>query len=158
MRLVTFDLGSSSNDAPSETSARIEDIRLAVAILAGAVSVAEAELASSTRAATKKILRACRAFEAAVAAPPAAAVNMAHIPSPATLKTIAAVSAVSACLPSLEVLKAIDAVVAANGAFERGVRGDAVAEIHQSQETADLRQFAIERDPRDAVFEPFSNL
>ena len=26
MRLVTFDLGSSSNDAPSETTARIEDL------------------------------------------------------------------------------------------------------------------------------------
>ena len=115
MRLVTFDLGSSSNDAPSETSARIEDLRLAAALLVGAASAAEAELsgaASATRAATRKVLRACRAFEAAVAGPAIAAVNTAHLPSPATLETIAAVEAARASMPSAATLAAIAVVEA----------------------------------------------
>jgi hypothetical protein len=77
------------------------------------LSVAEAEMANSTRAATKKIIRACRAFEAAVAAPPAPAVNMAHMPSPATLKSIATVEAVQTALPDAETMTAIDQAVAA---------------------------------------------
>ena len=85
MRLVTFDLGPGPVDAPSATSARIADIKLAAAILAGAASVAEAELASSdfeTRAATRKLLRSCRAFDAAVVGPAIAAVEAARSAMP----------------------------------------------------------------------------
>ena len=99
MRLVSFDMGSGADSTTSASSGQIEDIRLAVAILAGAVSLAEAEMESSTRAATKKIIRACRAFEEAVAASTAPAVNTAHMPSPETRTTIADVEAVRAAMP-----------------------------------------------------------
>jgi hypothetical protein len=111
MRLVTFDLGSRPIDAPSETSARIEDLRLAAALLVGAASAAEAELAGAafaTRAATRKVLRACRAFEAAVAGQAIAAVEAARaaMPDERTQATIALVSktiaAVSPCVEAVE--------------------------------------------------------
>ena len=120
MRLVTFDMGSGADPSTSASSGRVEDIRLAVAILAGAVSVAEAEMASSTRAATKKIIRACRAFEAAVAGPAIAAVEAAHMPSPATLATIAAVEAVRAGMPSAATRATIATVEAAAKIHQRG--------------------------------------
>jgi hypothetical protein len=123
MRLVTFDMGSGADPSTNASSGRVEDIRLAVAILAGAVSVADAEMASSTRAATKKIIRACRAFEAAVAAPPAPAVNMAHMPSAATLKTIAVVEAVRASMRSAATRATIATVEAAQHAVSRQLKG-----------------------------------
>jgi hypothetical protein len=125
MRLVTFDLGSRPIDAPSETSARIEDLRLAAALLVGAASAAEAELAGAafaTRAATRKVLRACRAFETAVAGPAVAAVNTA-MPSPATLATIAAVEAVRASMPSAATRATIATVEAAQHAVSRQLKG-----------------------------------
>jgi hypothetical protein len=126
MRLVTFDMGSGADPSTSASSGRVEDVRLAVAILAGAVSVAEAELAGAafaTRAATRKVLRACRAFETAVAGPAIAAVNTAHMPSPSTLKTIAAVEAVRASMPSAATRATIATVEAAHHAVSRQLKG-----------------------------------
>ena len=67
MRLVSFDLGSDPGIAGGAVNARLADVRLAVALLVGAASSAEQEIAGSARAATRKLLRACRHFEAAVA-------------------------------------------------------------------------------------------
>ena len=47
MRLITFDLRSDPGIADDPTSVRIEDVRLAAALLVGAASAAEAEIASS---------------------------------------------------------------------------------------------------------------
>jgi hypothetical protein len=85
MRLVTFDLGSRPIDAAGETSARIEDLRLAAALLVGAASAAEAEIASSGfagRGAThwspealaaagplQKIIKGCLELETAISGP-----------------------------------------------------------------------------------------
>ena len=69
MRLVTFDLGSDPRIAGGAVNARLADVRLAVALLVGAASSAEQEIAGSARAATRKLLKACHAFEAAVAGP-----------------------------------------------------------------------------------------
>jgi hypothetical protein len=140
MRLVTFDLGSRPIDAAGETSARIEDLRLAAALLVGAASAAEAEIASSGfagRAATPqthawspealaaarplgKIIKACNELEAALAVP-------AHLLSPATLKSIAAVEAARAAMPDERtqvtialVSKTIAAVSPCVEAAERG--------------------------------------
>jgi hypothetical protein len=109
MRSVYFDRGSV---APSADNA-VEDLRLASAILVAAASAAEAELATHTwspgvLAAARplgKIIKACNELEAALAVP-------AHMPSPATLATIARVEAVRASLPSDSTLAAIAAVEA----------------------------------------------
>jgi hypothetical protein len=69
MRLVSFDLGSDPVAAGGAVNDRIEDLQLAVALLGAAASAAEQEIAGSARAATRKLLRACRAFETAVAEP-----------------------------------------------------------------------------------------
>jgi hypothetical protein len=69
MRLVSFDLGSDPIVAGGAVNARVEDIKLAAALLAAATSAAEQELAGSAfagRAAARKIIRACASFEAAV--------------------------------------------------------------------------------------------
>jgi hypothetical protein len=92
-----------------------------------------------------------RATIAAVAKARAAVATVhAALPDAATMATIdrvvAVINAVSG--PSRATLDAIAAVAAANVAFERSVHADA----------ADLRQLATALDPRDAVFEPFSNL
>lgn len=100
MRLVTFDMGSGADPSTSASSGQVEDIRLAVAILAGAASAAEAEIAAhalppGVLAAARplgKIIKACNELEAALAVP-------AHLPSPATLKSIAAIEAARAALP-----------------------------------------------------------
>jgi hypothetical protein len=109
MRSIYFDRGSV---APSADNA-VEDLRLASAILVAAASAAEAELAAhawppGVLAAARplgKIIKACNELEAALAVP-------AHMPSPATLATIARVEAVRASLPSDSTLAAIAAVEA----------------------------------------------
>ena len=148
MRSIFVDLGS---DVVAGTSinARVEDVRLAVALLVGAASAAEAEIASSGvagRAATHwspealaaagplgKIIASCNAFEAAITAPAhmpsattrasIAAVSAAHMPSPATLATIAAVEAVSATMPSAATRATIATVEAAQQAVSRQLKG-----------------------------------
>jgi hypothetical protein len=109
MRSIYFDRGSA---APIADNA-LEDVRLASAILLAAASAAEADLAARTwspgvlaaAASVQEIIKGCNAFETAVAAP-------AHMPSPATLKTIAAVEAVRASMPSPETIATIAAVEA----------------------------------------------
>jgi hypothetical protein len=96
MRSIYFDRGAVS---PIANNA-LEDLRLASAILVAAASAAEAELAAHTwspgvLAAARplgKIIKACNELEAALAVP-------AHLPSPATLKSIAAVEAARAAMP-----------------------------------------------------------
>jgi hypothetical protein len=96
MRSIRIDFGPDPIDAASA----IRDVRLAVALLVGAASKAEEELARTTgptRAALAtagplgKIIRSCNEFETAV--------NTAHLPSPPTLKTIDAVEAARAAMP-----------------------------------------------------------
>ena len=154
MRSIYFDRGAVSPTADNA----LEDVRLASAILLAAASAAEVELAArawspGVLAAARplgKIIKACNELEAVLAVP-------AHLPSPATLKsiaaieaaraampdertqatialvskTIAAVEAVRATMPSLEVRKAINAVAAADAAFERSDHADALAKTHQ---------------------------
>jgi hypothetical protein len=111
---------------PVDAASAISDVRLAVALLIGAASKAEEALASlvvAGRAAThwepealaaarplEKVIKASIELEAALAGRPA--VNTAHLPSPATLKTIAAVEAARASMPSASTLAAIAAVEA----------------------------------------------
>jgi hypothetical protein len=99
----------------------ISDVQLAVALLRGAASNAEAAIASSAgpgRASThwepealaaagplRKIIASCLAFEAAITAPP-------HMPSPETLATIARVEAARVSMPSAATLAAIALVEA----------------------------------------------
>jgi hypothetical protein len=155
-----------SGGATSAIGARIEDVRLAVSLLVGAASKAEEALASSGvagRAGTHwshealaaagplgRIIRSCNELETALAGRGSPVVNMPQMPSPATLKTIAAVEAaraampdertqatiatveaVRASMPSLDVRKAINAVAAADAAFERSDHADALAKTHQ---------------------------
>jgi hypothetical protein len=124
MRSIRIDFGPDPVDAASA----ISDVRLAVALLVGAASKAEEELARTTgptRAALAasgplgKIIRSCNAFEAAITAP----VNTAHLPSPATLKTIAAVEAVCASMPSAATRATIATVEAAHHAVSRQLKG-----------------------------------
>jgi hypothetical protein len=113
MRSIYFDRGS----APIANNA-LEDVRLASAILLGAASAAEAELAAhawspGVLAAARplgKIIKACNELEAALAVP-------AHMPSPATIKSIAAVEAVRASMPSAATRATIATVEAAQTAF-----------------------------------------
>ena len=120
MRSIRIDFGPD----PVDATTAISDVRLAVARWGGAASKAEEELARTTgltRAALAtagplgKILRSCNEFEAAV--------NTAHLPSPATLKTIAAVAAVQASMPSAATRAAIATVEAATRAVSRSFKG-----------------------------------
>jgi hypothetical protein len=95
MRSIRIDFGPD----PVDATTAISDVRLAAALLAGAASKAEEELARTgpTRAALAtvgplgKIIRSCNEFEAAV--------NTVHVPSTPTLKTIDAVEAARAAMP-----------------------------------------------------------
>ena len=104
MRSIRIDFGPDPVDAASA----ISDVQLAAALLAGAASTAEVCFAAAGP--LRKIIKACSEFEAALARRPV--VNMPRMPSPATLKTIAAVEAVRARLPSDSTLAAIAAVEA----------------------------------------------
>jgi hypothetical protein len=103
MRSIRIEFGPDPVDAASA----ISDVQLAAALLAGAASTADSLAAAGP---LRKIIKACSEFEAALARRPA--INPAHMPSPATLKTIAAVEAVRARLPSDSTLAAIAAVEA----------------------------------------------
>jgi chorismate-pyruvate lyase len=120
MRNIYFDRGSV---APIADHA-LEDVRLASAILLAAASAAEAELAAhawspGVLAAARplgKIIKACNELEAALAVP-------AHMPSPATLATIAAVEAVRSSIPSTATRATIATVEAATRAVSRSFKG-----------------------------------
>jgi hypothetical protein len=111
MRSIYFDRGAVSPTADNA----LEDVRLASAILLGAASAAEAELAAhawspGVLAAARplgRIIKACNELEAALAGRARPAVNTAHMPSPSTRASIAAVSAVSACMPSVRTRETI---------------------------------------------------
>jgi hypothetical protein len=84
---------------PVDAATAIGDVMLAAALLAGAAVNAEEELSRTTgptraelatAGALAKIIRSCNELEA---------VNAAHMPSPATLATIAAVEAARAAMP-----------------------------------------------------------
>ena len=99
---ILIDRGSDPAVAGTAINARVDDVRIAACLLVGAASAAEAELAAhawspGVLAAARplgKIIKACNELEAALAGRPA--VNTAHLPSAATLATIAAVEAVRA--------------------------------------------------------------
>jgi hypothetical protein len=109
--------------------AKLEDVRLAAALLAGAAIAAEEELAGSTAPALDaarqlgKILSACNAFERAMAQPAVAvATSTARLPDERTLETISAVSRAAAAvssarLPSPATREAIAAVEAARASM-----------------------------------------
>jgi hypothetical protein len=87
MRSIRIDFGPD----PVDATTAISDVRLAAALLAGAASKAEEELARTTgptRATLAtagplgKIIRACNELERALAGRPA--LNTANMPSPAT--------------------------------------------------------------------------
>ena len=108
-------------------------------------------IASEEKIVDRRVTPGAGAAIAAVAeASAAVAAVQAALPDAATMATIdrvvAVINAVSG--PSRATLDTIAAVAATNVAFERSVHADA----------ADLRQLAMALDPRDAVFEPFSNL
>ena len=127
MRSIYFDRGSV---APIADNA-LEDVRLASAILLAAASAAEAALADqvwspgvlAAAGPLQKIIQGCNAFEAAIAGPARPAVNTAHLPSPATLATIAAVEAVRASMPSAATRATIATVEAAQHAVSRQLKG-----------------------------------
>ena len=115
---------------PIDAASAISDVRLAAALLAGAASKAEEELARTTgptRATLaaagplQKIIRGCNEMERALAGRPA--VNTAHPPSPATLRTIAAVEAVRSSMPSAATRETIATVEAATRAVSRSFKG-----------------------------------
>jgi hypothetical protein len=118
MRSILIDLGSDSVVVGTAINARVEDVRIAACLLVGAASAAEAELAAhawspGVLAAVRplgNIIKACNELEAALAVP-------AHMPSPATLATIAAVEAVRASMPSAATRATIGLVEAAQTAF-----------------------------------------
>jgi hypothetical protein len=126
MRSIYFDRGAVSPTADNA----LEDVRLASAILLGAASAAEAELAAhawspGVLAAARplgRIIKACNELEAALAGRARPAVNTAHMPSPSTRASIAAVSAVSAYMPSVRTRETIAAVASSISAFEPGSR------------------------------------
>jgi hypothetical protein len=123
-------------------SAKLADVRLAAALLAGAASMAEAEIAGGAMPAPaaagrlQAIIKSCNDFERALATPAypavstatlpdgqtlatisavsraAAAVSSARLPSPATREAIAVVEAARASMPSPATLKSIAAVEA----------------------------------------------
>jgi hypothetical protein len=110
-------------------NAKIEDVTIAAVLLRGAASAAEAELAAhasspgvlAAAGPMSKIIRACNELERALAGRPT--VNTAHLPSPATLATIAAVEVVRASMPSAATRATIATVEAATGAVSRQLKG-----------------------------------
>jgi hypothetical protein len=105
---------------PVDAASAISDVRLAVALLMGASTSAEAHIARTTGPTPEglaaagpllKVIKACHAFEAAVAGP-AHHSPSARMPSPATLATIASVEAARASMPSAATLATIAAVEA----------------------------------------------
>jgi hypothetical protein len=135
MRSILIDLGSDPVVAGTAINAWVEDVRIAACLLVGAASAAEAELAAhawspGVLAAARplgKIIKACNELEGALAGQARPAVNTAHMPSPVTLKSIAAVEAARAAMPDertqatiARVSKTIVAVSPCVEAVERG--------------------------------------
>jgi hypothetical protein len=96
MRSIRIDFGPD----PLDAATAISDVRLAVALLVGAASKAEEELARTTgptraelatAGALATIIRSCNSFETAV--------NTAQLPTPAALKALATVEAARAAMP-----------------------------------------------------------
>jgi hypothetical protein len=70
-----------------------------------------------------KIIKACNELEAAIAGRARPTVNTAHMPSPATLKSIAPVEAARASMPSAATRATIATVEAAQHAVSRQLKG-----------------------------------
>jgi hypothetical protein len=123
MRSIRFEALSRCG-APSAIGDRIEDVGLACAIVRGAVANAEGEIASRSWSPAdlalvqhlRRVDAACVAFERALAPP-------VHMPSAATLKTIARVEAVRASMPSDHTRATIAIVEAAHHAVSRQLKG-----------------------------------
>jgi hypothetical protein len=135
MRSVRFE-ASCSGGSPSAIGDRIEDVRIAGAIMRGAIAKAEEAIASSAfagRSTTqtrpwsrddiaavqqlKKLGAACVELERALATPAYPAVSTATLPDARTLSTIAVVSKTiatvsAASMPSPATLKSIAVVEA----------------------------------------------
>jgi hypothetical protein len=116
---------------PSElpgVCAKLEDVRLAAALLAGAAIAAEEELAGGAMPAPaaagrlQAIIKSCNDFERALATPASPAVSTATLPDGQTMATISAVSRAAAAvsdarLPSPATREAIAVVEAARASM-----------------------------------------
>ena len=122
MRSIRFE-ATSRCGASGAIGDRIEDVGIACALVRGAVASAEAAIASSGYRSRswspadfvlaqelRRVDAAAGAFERAIAPP-------VHLPSPATLATIARVEKVRASMPSADAQQTIATISAAHAAM-----------------------------------------